>query len=166
RRLQAKRHSPEVLLITPVPCYRPDTRLGALDHAGPSQRKSTQFDGNTARLAEQFVLIMHADDERIDAAQHGVHAVKPLDFFLSAFLLGDVLQRAEPTFRLGRSRLLLQRLDDLPDVHPRAVGPLQSVFGVDTGSLGARFDARAAKSLSIVWMEQVEPLTRTARHSR
>src|SRR5207237_1968397 len=85
---------------------------------------------------------------------------------LNLSLLGDVLQRAEPVLRFGRIGLLRLRLDDLLDVDPRAVGPLQPVFDVDAGSLNGCLDACAPQSLSIVWMEQVEPLARTVRHSR
>src|SRR5438309_1471238 len=49
---------------------------------------------NPAILPEQLVTIADAYDERIDAAQHRVNAIQPLDFPVCIPALGDVLRDA------------------------------------------------------------------------
>src|SRR5882762_9788787 len=148
------------------PCHRLHPLIARIGDGHICHRKLSRLHRDPAGFLEQLFSIAYANDECVDAAQHGVDAVQPDDPCFRLPFFGHVLQGAEPACRPGCSRFLLQRLDDLPDVHPRAVGPLQPVFDVDAGSLDSCLGACAPKSLSIVGMKHVQPATRTSRRLR
>ena len=60
-----------------------------MDGGNHGHAKATFLNRNPARLLEQLVAVMHPNDQRIDAAQHGIHAVEVCDPVLRSLeLLG------------------------------------------------------------------------------
>src|ERR1700721_1960494 len=63
-----------------------------VDHTDPRHSECARFNRNLARFLEQRVPIVHANDQRIDAAQHGVDATQASDPVLRLQSMGDVLK--------------------------------------------------------------------------
>ncbi|MEA3221080.1 MAG: hypothetical protein OZX49_02199 [Immundisolibacter sp.] len=69
---------------------RNNLHLAAIDDAYPGHAKPAVLDGDAARLPEQLVPVAHAHDQRIDAAEHCVHAVQAADSVIRFLAYGDV----------------------------------------------------------------------------
>jgi hypothetical protein len=87
---QPQGHPPDVLVVRAPPRYRLDLPRRLIHDADPRHPESAGLDRHAAAFAEQLVALAHPDDRRVDAAQHGVHAVEALDFLLRLLALGDV----------------------------------------------------------------------------
>src|SRR3984957_3671658 len=61
-----------------------------VDHTDPRHSECARFNRSPARLPEQRFPIVHAYDQRIDTAQHGVDAIQASDPVLRLHSMGDV----------------------------------------------------------------------------
>ena len=137
-----------------------DSAAVGLHETQPGDAKAAMLDGDIAGFAIKIVPISHPHDERIDAAQHRVHAAQAPDPLLGLLRGGDVLHRVEPALaplRIGRPG---NRLHDLAQVDPGAIGPPDAVFDLGTPSLRADAERRAAKELPVGRVDQIEPASR------
>ncbi len=154
----AHRHQLDVVGARAVPGHRLHQLRHPVDHAQPGHAKSPGFHGDPAGLAEQLVAVAHAHDQGVDAAEHGVDAVQPLDSFLGLLLLRLVLHRVEPARLAVHVARAAQRLEDLPHVDPRAVGPPQAIADLGPGAAGASLDRRLSKRRAIIRMHDLDPV--------
>ena len=136
----------------------------AINYAEPGELEFPGPDRDAARLAEKLVPVAHADDERVDAAQHRIDAREAEDFFLREPVLGHVLQGAEPSRSAFGIGLALERLDHLAYPAPCAVGAPQPVLDVLAHARTDGLDGRCAKPLTIVRMQEVQPFARAPGH--
>ena len=61
-----------------------------VDQADPDHPEAALVRGNPAGFAEQLITVTHAHDERIDSAQHGMHAIKMDDAVFSLLAISHV----------------------------------------------------------------------------
>src|SRR5260221_136819 len=97
--------------------YRAYPHRARIDDADPGQAEATGTDRDPACLPEEFVAVAHADNQGVDAAEGGVHAVQLHDLFLRdlAFgLLVDMIHReSDIVGQFGQQLELL--LVEIPD---------------------------------------------------
>src|SRR5687767_9163499 len=65
--------------------------------ADPREAEAAFADGDAARIVVELLLLLYADDGRVDAGEHHAHAREARDLFLRALkrpALGLLLQRA------------------------------------------------------------------------
>ena len=91
----------DIVLICAVPGDHLAIQRMRIDHTDPRRLECPGFDRNPACLAEQLVAIMHAHDQRIDAALHRVHAIQALDPDLGLLAFGDVRGNAGDAYQLA-----------------------------------------------------------------
>src|SRR5207249_3625438 len=130
RLVQPQGHQLDVILLDTVPGNRLHARRLAIDYAHPGELEFPGLYRDPACVAEKLLPVAHADDERVDSAQHRVDAREAEDFFLREPVLGHVLQRAEPSRPAFGVRLALEGLDYLSYPNPRAVATPQPVLDV------------------------------------
>src|SRR6266540_7053164 len=68
---------------------RDNPHRAPINKAYPCHKELAVLDRDAARLAEELIPILRADDERIDAAQHRVDTGEPPDLFF----LVDMFER-------------------------------------------------------------------------
>src|SRR5437660_5440743 len=152
------------MLVGALPGHRSDFSCG-LDHATePRQLKPTCLYSNAARFTEELFAVSYPNDKRIDTAQHCVDAIKVPDIGFRAFLLGDVLQRAEPSHSAIGVDEFLNWLDCLANLNPVAIGVAKAVFDIGARPRRARFKRFGTKRCAVPRMKNVQPLARTLRH--
>ena len=81
----------EELRPCPGKRHRHHLLQGVVHAADPGDLELAVLHRNAAGLAEQFVALAHPHDQGVDAAEHGIHAVQPLDAPLGVAACRDVL---------------------------------------------------------------------------
>src|SRR5437773_8643590 len=122
------------MLVGALPHNRLDLPCHLVHDAEPRQLKPPRLYGNATRFTVEFLAISYPNDERVDAAQHRMNTIEMPDVGFGAFLLGDVLHRAEPSHSAFRIGVAKNRLDRLSNLNPCLIGAVEAIFEIGARS--------------------------------